>query len=179
MCVIIGICMNVWIAGCSDFYRKDFIHITSAYEDSKEKRAFKEREIQAMRKSQILIHNHTRVVMIVRYMNEVDDTFGGSDNKEVFFVELYDKLGQVKLKDLQFSLKNIYKSIKPSNVSKLSTADMEFLKPDVIYNDMYKVVFESIGARGKDMLQFNVEIAGVGNMSVDFSYAKAKSNLTK
>ena len=112
-------------------------------------------------------------------MNEVDDTFGGSDNKEVFFVELYDKLGQVKLKDLQFSLKNIYKSIKPSNVSKLSTADMEFLKPDVIYNDMYKVVFESIGARGKDMLQFNVEIAGVGNMSVDFSYAKAKSNLTK
>ena len=166
------------IAGCSDFYRKDFIHITSAYEDSKEKRAFKEREIQAMRKSQILIHNHTRVVMIVRYMNEVDDTFGGSDNKEVFFVELYDKLGQVKLKDLQFSLKNIYKSIKPSNVSKLSTADMEFLKPDVIYNDMYKVVFESIGARGKDMLQFNVEIAGVGNMSVDFSYAK-KSNLTK
>ncbi len=149
MCVITGICMNVWIAGCSDFYRKDFIHITSAYEDSKEKRAFKEREIQA------------------------------SDNKEVFFVELYDKVGQVKLKDLQFSLKNIYKSIKPSNVSKLSTADMEFLKPDVIYNDMYKVVFESIGARGKDMLQFNVEIAGVGNMSVDFSYAKAKSNLTK
>ncbi len=92
---------------------------------------------------------------------------------------MYDKVGQVKLKDLQFSLKNIYKSIKPSNVSKLSTADMEFLKPDVIYNDMYKVVFESIGARGKDMLQFNVEIAGVGNMSVDFSYAKAKSNLTK
>ncbi len=55
----------------------------------------------------------------------------------------------------------------------------EALGMNVIYNDMYKVVFESIGARGKDMLQFNVEIAGVGNMSVDFSYAKAKSNLTK
>ncbi|MCX2716335.1 hypothetical protein OQH61_01090 [Helicobacter sp. MIT 21-1697] len=178
-CAVVGICMSAWIMGCSDFYRKDFIHITSAHQDSKEKQAFKEREIQAMRKSQILVDNHTRIVMIVRYMNEVDDTFGGSDNKEVFFVEIYDKLGQVGLKDLQFSLKNMYKSIEPSDVSKLSVADMEVLKPDVVYNDMYKVVFESIGARGKDMLRFNVEIVDVGSMSVDFSYAKAKSNLTK
>ncbi|WP_291025932.1 hypothetical protein [Helicobacter sp.] len=163
--------------GCSDFYRKDFIHIPSAHNTEQETQ--KEQEIQATRKGQILENNHTRVVMIVRYMNEISKNFVKDEKGEVFLVELYARNEQIPLELLSFNLSSTYKSLEAEKISKQNKQDLGEFAPDIAYNNIYKVVFGSMGFRGRDNLKLTARIEGIGEMNFDFSYAKRKSNLTQ
>ncbi|WP_233706630.1 hypothetical protein [Helicobacter marmotae] len=173
------IMLIICVQGCSDFYAKDFIHIASATQGTKEENTQKEREIQAMRKSQILQDEHTRVLMIVRYVNEIDSTLLQNGKEEVFLVEVYAKDETLSPNLFSFTLSNTYKSTQANAIIKLSKEELAQFAPDIIYNDVYKVSFAHMGARGRDSLKLLAHIKGIGDMSFDFGYAKAKSNLTK
>ncbi|TLD97005.1 hypothetical protein LS71_005175 [Helicobacter jaachi] len=169
----------IFFAGCSDFYRSNFVHIASTHDIPKVEKTLKERQIQAMRKSQILEHNHTRAIMITHYVNDIDAHLVDKNDGEVFFVEVYDKEHQISQNQLTFKLTNPYKSIQARAISKLAPNELGALAPDIIYNDVYKVSFEPIGQRGRDALKLYAHIENVGDMVFDYGYAKRKSNLTK
>lgn len=174
---VIFLFMTFLCAGCSDFYKKDFVHVPSAFHEAD--RSQKEREIQAMRKSQILEDNHTRVLMIARYMNEIDKRFIQAGEGEVFLVEVYDKRDELDVSKMTFQIHTPYNSLESLKVEKLNINDLGSLAPDIAYNDVYRVVFDTIGVRGKDGLKLLVEVKGIGSMSFDFGYAKRKSKLTQ
>lgn len=167
--------------GCSDFYRKDFVHITSALQSAEEDKTHLEKSVQAMRKSQIMQDNQIRVLGITRYVNQIDPQLLDSDEKkyQVFWVELYDKSDKLRANDLLFTLSTSYKSIKPLKVVKLTRQELGAFAPDIAYNDVYKVIFKSIGERGRDTTQLKLEIKGVGKMNFYYGYVKRKSNLTR
>lgn len=176
-----AVCVGVtfMLMGCSDFYKKKFVHIASAHYKSQDEKSIKEREIQAMRKSQILQDNHTQILMIARYINEIDKKWIGAESGEVFLIEVYDKLDVVSEKNMKFSLKTAYNSLESSKIEKLDSKNLGNFSPDITYNDVYFVAFEGIGKRGKDTLKLFAEIKGVGRMSFDFGYAKRESKLTQ
>lgn len=176
-----AVCVGVafMLMGCSDFHKKNFVHIASAHYKSKEEKSLKEREIQAMRKSQILQDNHTRVLMIARYVNEINKEWVKGIGGEVFLIEVYDKLDELNEKKMKFSLKTTYNSLESSKIEKLDSKNLGSFTPDIAYNDVYLVAFEGVGKRGKDALKLFVEIEGVGRMSFDFGYAKRESKLTQ
>ena len=170
------IIMCVLCVGCSDFHRKDFVHIPSAHNSTQKTQ--KENAIQAMRKGQILDNNRTRVLMIVRYMNEVSKDFvSGSD--EVFLVEMYARDEKIAQNRLSLTLKNTYKSIEAYEVLIQDKRDLGQFAPDIVYNDIYKVSFSSIGFRGRDSLKLIAHIKGIGDISFDFGYIKLKGNLAR
>ena len=154
------VCVAFMLTSCSDFYKKDFVHIASAYYKPKDEKSIKEREIQAMRKSQILQDNHTRVLMIARYVNEINKEWLENTSGEVFLIEVYD-------------------SVESSKIEKLDSKNLGTFTPDIAYNDVYLVSFKRIGERGRDTLKLFAEIKGVGRMSFDFGYAKRESKLTQ
>ncbi|WP_300448988.1 hypothetical protein [uncultured Helicobacter sp.] len=176
---ILIILSTTMLCACSDFFRTDFTHIPSVHNAPKEIQTTKELEIQAMRKSQILENNRTRVLMIVRYMNEIDKKFLKQDEGEVFLVEIYTKDTSIPLKSLTFHLSNGYKSIESVQILKMQKADLGHFIPDITYNDIYKVVFHSIGLRGRDNLKFSAQIQNIGSMDFDFGYAKRESKLAQ
>lgn len=165
--------------GCSDFYKKDFVHIASAHYKPQDEKLIKERDIQAMRKSQILQDNHTRVLMIARYMNEIDKKWIEPESGEVFLIEVYDKFNLVNEKNMKFTLKTAYNSLESNKIEKLDSKKLGIFSPDIAYNDAYLVTFDRIGKRGRDTLELFAEIIGIGHMSFDFGYAKRKSKLTQ
>ena len=167
------------LTSCSDFYKKNFVHIASAHYKPQDEKSIKEREIQAMRKSQILQDNHTQILMIARYINEIDKKWIGAESGEVFLIEVYDKLDVVSEKNMKFSLKTAYNSVESSKIEKLDSKNLGTFTPDIAYNDVYLVTFDRIGERGKDALKLFAEIKGVGRMSFDFGYAKRESKLTQ
>lgn len=175
--LIYAICA-IFFNACSDFYAKDSIHIPSANHPIKNQKIKNERKVQAMRKSQILENNHTRVLMIAHYINEIDSSIV-EKNKEIFLVELYSREDDVPMKSLSFSLDNGYKTIEAINISKIEPNEIKDFAPDIAYNDVYKVVFNSIGLMGRNNLKLHVEILNIGSMSFDFGFVKAKSNLTR
>ncbi|STP10455.1 Uncharacterised protein [Helicobacter cinaedi] len=173
------VCVAFMLTSCSDFYKKDFVHIASAHYKPKDEKSIKEREIQAMRKSQILQDNHTRVLMIARYVNEINKEWLENTSGEVFLIEVYDKLDEISEKNMKFSLKTAYNSVESSKIEKLDSKNLGTFTPDIAYNDVYLVTFDRIGERGKDALKLFAEIKGVGRMSFDFGYAKRESKLTQ
>lgn len=176
---VVFLFMTFLCAGCSDFYKKNFVHVPSALHELQEDRSQKEREIQAMRKSQILEDNHTRVLMIARYMNEIDKRFIHAGEGEVFLVEVYDKRDELDASKMTFRIQTPFNSLESDKVEKLNINDLGSLAPDIAYNDVYRVVFDAIGMRGKDELKLLVEVKGIGSMSFDFGYTKRKSRLTQ
>lgn len=173
--------LSLFILGCSDFYRKDFVHITSALQGVSEDKAHLEKSVQAMRKSQIMHNNQIRVLGITRYVNQIDPQFLDSEERkyQVFWVELYSKSDKLLPKDLLFTLSTAYKNIKPLKVVKLTRQELGIFAPDITYNDVYKVIFQSPGERGRDTLQLKLEIKGIGKMDFHYGYTKRKSNLTR
>lgn len=172
---------TILILGCSDFYRKDFVHITSALQSIEENKTSLEKSVQAMRKSQIMQDNQIRVLGITHYVNQIDLQRLDPDEKkyQVFWVELYDKSDKLQASDLLFTLSTSYKSIRPLKVIKLTRQELGTFAPDIAYNDVYKVIFKPIGERGRDTLQLKLEIKGVGKMDFYYGYVKRKSNLTR
>ena len=150
-----AVCVGVafMLTSCSDFYKKDFVHIASAYYKPKDEKSIKEREIQAMRKSQILQDNHTRVLMIARYVNEINKEWLENTSGEVFLIEVYDKLDEISEKNMKFSLKTAYNSVESSKIEKLDSKNLGTFTPDIAYNDVYLVSFKRIGERGRDTLK--------------------------
>ncbi|WP_276925220.1 hypothetical protein [Helicobacter japonicus] len=166
----------VMFLGCSDFYHKDFVHIPSAHNAPKKQKIQKENEIQAMRKGQILKNNRTQILMIVRYMNDISDEFVKNDKGEVFLVEIYSREGKLPANLLTFSLQNVYKNIQSNKVSALNKQELGDFVPDIAYNDVYKVSFDSMGFRGRESLKFIAHIKDIGDISFDFGYTQPKSN---
>ena len=188
--------LGALLLGCSDFYNKDFVHVASAHNLSKEERAKKEREIQAMRKSQIIQDSQSRLVMIARYVNDYskdlakeliahkseqkksDSGFGVGG--EVFLIEVYDKHDEISPKDMRFVFANPFESVESRQVTKLSQKELEHIAqfvPDIAYNDVYLVLFDPISARGRESLRLEARVKNLGNMRFEFGYIVRKSKL--
>lgn len=178
LCIIY---IGVFMVGCSDFYRKDFVHITSATHASEQDKAYLEKGVQAMRKSQIMRDNQLQVLGIARYINYIDHSFLQEDEKkyEVFWIEIYDKTNAIRTRDLNFTLSTPYKSIQPIKIVKLKHDELGVFAPDTTYNNVYKVVFKSLGERGRDAINLKLEIKNMGKMSFYYGFAKRKSNLAQ
>lgn len=183
MFLIINVCLVAFICifmnACSDLNRSNVLFVASANALPKEQEMIKKLDIQAMRKAQIIEDNHTRVLMIAHYMNEIDKSFIKQDKGEVFLVELYARDVHIDLDSLDFTLISTYHTLKAQHISKQNIEELGIFAPDVSYNDVYKVVFDSIGFRGRDNLKLIAEIVDIGMMQFDFSYAKSKSKLAK
>lgn len=186
-----GICIGGMLVGCSDFYRSDFTHITSAKiqseqlpqeQDSAQQKILLERKIQAMRKTQILQDEHTRAIGIAHYINDINSEIeksGGLFADDVFYIELYDKIDEISESKLRAKLNNGYKSIESYSIERLNKNTLGILAPDITYNEVYRVRFSHLGARGRENWKLLLEIKGVGVMSFDYGYAKRKSNLAQ
>lgn len=157
--------------GCSDFYTSGTIHSASIASDM----SLKKREIQATRKSQILFNNQSHIIMIARYLNDIDSALLEGEKGEVFIIEIYDKFEKLDIKNISFVLKTAYTELESSAVTKLNANS--YIKQDISYNSLYKVSFKSLGARGRDSLVLEARIKGLGTMAFNYGYAKIKSNL--
>lgn len=180
---ILGLFCGFWLCAglisCSDFYRKDFTHIASA-EGYPHKVLF-EKRIQAMRKSQILQNNQTRIQAIVSYMNMIDDAqiMPEIKHSEVFLIELYDKNDEVSIDNMTFMLTNGYDEVESTDISLIAPENLGIFAPDVAYHRMYKVLFPLTGAQGKNNLKLVFKVTDIGEMDFNFGYTKTKSRLNQ
>lgn len=171
----------ILLCGCSDLYKKDFVRISSANVDSKQDKALLERHIQTMRKSQIMQNDRTQLLAIVHYMNQSDSHLTQliQEDSEVFLVEIFDRVKQIKKNQIHFTLTTSYQSTDQKNVIQAKREDLGIFAPDISYNNAYWVIFEKMSERGKEEMKLIMSVQNMGEMEFDFGYHKNKNSLAQ